>query len=89
MSQKSSVPQPAPSVSWALTPDKLRRLLPGISPKVLTQRLRELEASSIAWRQQDTMVPPRVTYGPTVMGNDVHASLKALDAPAGRWLPDR
>jgi DNA-binding HxlR family transcriptional regulator len=68
---------------------ELRRLLPGISPKVLTQRLRELEADSIAWRQPDTMVPPRVTYGLTGMGNDVHASLKALDAPAGRWLPDR
>jgi DNA-binding HxlR family transcriptional regulator len=68
---------------------ELRRLLPGISPKVLTQRLRELEADALAWRQQDTMVPPRVTYGLTGMGNDVHASLKALDAPAGRWLPDR
>jgi DNA-binding HxlR family transcriptional regulator len=68
---------------------ELRRLLPGISPKVLTQRLRELEADTIAWRRQDTMVPPRVTYGLTGMGDDVHASLKALDAPAARWLPDR
>jgi DNA-binding HxlR family transcriptional regulator len=67
---------------------ELRRLLPGISPKVLTQRLRELEADAIAWRQQDTAVPPRVTYGLTVMGDDVHASLKALDGPAGRWLAD-
>ena len=68
---------------------ELRRLLPGISPKVLTQRLRELEADAIAWRRQDTMVPPRATYGLTGMGDDVHASLKALDAPAARWLPDR
>jgi DNA-binding HxlR family transcriptional regulator len=67
---------------------ELRRLLPGISPKVLTQRLRELEANAIIWRQQDATVPPRVTYGLTVMGNDVHASLKALDAPTGRWLAD-
>ena len=67
---------------------ELRRLLPGISPKVLTQRLRELEADAIAWRRQDTRVPPQVTYGLTVMGDDVHASLKALDAPAGRWLAD-
>ncbi len=62
------------------------RLHPGNSPKVLTQRLRGLEADAIAWRQQDATVPPRVTYGLTVMGDDVHASLKALDAPAGRWL---
>ena len=67
---------------------ELRRLLPGISPKVLTQRLRELEADAIAWRRQDTTVPPQVTYGLTVMGDDIHASLKARDAPAGRWLAD-
>jgi DNA-binding HxlR family transcriptional regulator len=67
---------------------ELQRLLPGISPKVLTQRLRELEADAIAWRQQETVVPLRVTYGLTGMGNDVHASLKAFDAPARRWLAD-
>ena len=65
---------------------ELRRLLPGISPKVLTQRLRELEADAIAWRQEDKAVQVRVTYGLTSMGNDVHASLKAFDAPARRWL---
>ena len=68
---------------------ELQRLLPGISPKVLTQRLRELEADAFAWRQQEAVVPPRVTYGLTSMGNDVHVSLKALDAPARRWLTNR
>ena len=67
---------------------ELQRLLPGISPKVLTQRLRELEADGIAWRRQETVVPLKVTYGLTDMGNDVHASLKAFDEPARRWLMD-
>ena len=66
----------------------LRQRLAGISPKVLTQRLRELEAAGLLWREQETTVPPKVTYGLTEMGRDVHAALKALDAPARRWLPD-
>lgn len=65
----------------------LRQRLEGISPKVLTQRLRELEAGGLLWRQQESTVPPKVTYGLTEMGRDVHAALKALDAPARRWLP--
>lgn len=68
---------------------ELQRLLPGISPKVLTQRLRELEADALAWRRQETVVPLRVTYGLIDMGSDVHTSLKAFDAPARRWLMDR
>lgn len=65
----------------------LRQRLEGISPTVLTQRLRELEAGGLLWRQQESTVPPKVTYGLTEMGRDVHAALKALDAPARRWLP--
>ena len=64
----------------------LRQRLDGISPKVLTQRLRELEAAGLLWRAQETTVPPKVTYGLTEMGQDVHAALKGLDVPARRWL---
>ena len=65
---------------------ELQRLLPDISPKVLTQRLRELEANGLAWRRQEAVIPPRVSYGLTPMGQDVDRALKAFDAPAGRWL---
>ena len=65
----------------------LRQRLEGISPKVLTQRLRELEAAGLLWREQEPTVPPKVNYGLTEMGRDVHGALKALDAPARRWLP--
>ena len=35
----------------------------GISPKVLTQRLRELEADGLVWRAHEPTIPPKVTSG--------------------------
>ena len=64
----------------------MQRLVTGISPKVLTQRLRELEADGLVWREHEPTIPPKVTYGLTEMGLDVHTALKAFDAPAKRWL---
>lgn len=63
----------------------LRRSLPGISPKVLTQRLRELEADGLAWRAQENTIPPKVTYGLTATGRDVHRVLEAFDPVARAW----
>jgi DNA-binding HxlR family transcriptional regulator len=41
---------------------ELKRLLPGISQKMLTQQLRELEADGIIVRTAHPQVPPRVDY---------------------------
>lgn len=57
----------------------LRRTIVGISPKVLTQRLRELEADGLAWREQENTIPPKVTYGLTAVGLAVHTVLKGFD----------
>ena len=57
----------------------LRRAIEGISPKVLTQRLRELEADGLAWREQEDTIPPKVTYGLTETGRSVHRVLKGFD----------
>lgn len=57
----------------------LRRMIGGISPKVLTQRLRELEADGLAWREQENTIPPKVTYGLTETGRAVHTVLKGFD----------
>jgi DNA-binding HxlR family transcriptional regulator len=65
---------------------EIQRLIMGISPKVLTQRLRELEADGLVWREHEPTIPPKVTYGLTEMGQDVHTALKAFDAPAKHWL---
>lgn len=65
---------------------QLQRSLPKISSKVLTQRLRELERDGLVWRNHEPTIPPKVTYGLTEMGDDVHRSLKALEGPARKWL---
>jgi len=57
----------------------LRRAITGISPKVLTQRLRELEADGLVWREQENTIPPKVTYGLTETGQAVHRVLKEVE----------
>ena len=57
----------------------LRRRIAGISPKVLTTRLRELEADGLIWREQENTIPPKVTYGLTETGLAVHAVLKNIE----------
>ncbi len=64
----------------------LRRKIAGISPKVLTQRLRELETDGLAWREQENTIPPKVTYGLTDTGLAVHRVLKGFD-PIARDMP--
>ncbi|QXT38146.1 winged helix-turn-helix transcriptional regulator [Gymnodinialimonas ceratoperidinii] len=57
----------------------LKRTIAGISPKVLTQRLRELEADGLVWREQENTIPPKVTYGLTEAGHAIHEVLKQFD----------
>ena len=47
---------------------ELRRDISGISPKVLTQKLRELERDGILTRQIYATIPPRVDYNLTSLG---------------------
>jgi DNA-binding HxlR family transcriptional regulator len=65
---------------------EIQRLVIGISPKVLTQRLRELEADGLVWRAHEPTIPPKVTSGWPRWGQEVHTALKAFDAPAKRWF---
>ena len=46
----------------------LLRSLPGISKKMLTQTLRELEASGLVHRRVQDTVPPGVDYSLTPLG---------------------
>ncbi len=62
-----------------------RRLLPGISEKVLTQQLRELEADGIVHREVYDQVPPRVEYSLTGHGQRLNTAL----APLGEWGKER
>ena len=46
----------------------LRRLMPGISQKVLTQQLRELMSDGLVHRQPQGAIPARVEYSLTDYG---------------------
>jgi DNA-binding HxlR family transcriptional regulator len=57
---------------------ELRRLIPGITEKMLIQQLRELEADDIVSRRVYATVPPKVEYSLTKYGRTVERALKAI-----------
>lgn len=57
---------------------ELRRLMPPISQKMLTQQLRELEADGLVARQVHDQVPPKVVYSLTQQGRTLEPILRAL-----------
>jgi DNA-binding HxlR family transcriptional regulator len=57
---------------------ELRRLVPGISEKMLSQRLRELEADGLITRRDLGTVPPHVEYELTEQGRSLAPVLQAL-----------
>ena len=59
----------------------LRRRGAPITPKVLAEQLRELEADGIVHREVFDEVPPRVEYSLTADGVALNAALEAL----GEW----
>ncbi|MFC7404894.1 winged helix-turn-helix transcriptional regulator [Georgenia alba] len=64
---------------------ELRRGLPGVSEKMLTQHLREMEQDGLVHREVYAEVPPRVEYSLTEHGRTLNAAL----APLGAWGSDR
>ncbi|MBM2614596.1 helix-turn-helix transcriptional regulator [Actinoplanes sp. LDG1-06] len=57
---------------------ELRRLTPGISEKMLSQRLRELEADGLVVRRDLGTVPPHVEYDLTEEGRTLIPVLQAM-----------
>ncbi len=73
-------------ILWRLHPDarrfgELKRLVTGITEKMLIQQLREMEADGLVRRQAYPEIPPRVEYSLTPMG----ISLKELLGPLCEW----
>jgi DNA-binding HxlR family transcriptional regulator len=64
---------------------QLKKQMPSISAKVLTERLRMLEAVGIVDRHHEPSIPPKVTYSLTDRGHELDAALDALDALALKW----
>lgn len=67
--------------------NKLLMGIPGISDRVLTERLRELEAEGLAERLVDPGPPVRVTYQLTDRGRELAPVIAAIDAWAGEGRP--
>ena len=60
---------------------ELKRLLPGITQKMLIQQLRELESDGLVFRKVYAQVPPKVEYSLTERGKSLGPVLKAIN----RW----
>ena len=65
---------------------ELRKLLPGISEKVLTSQLRQLETDGIVNRKITHSSPPQVTYSLTSAGEELIEPMSALCAWGTRHL---
>lgn len=59
---------------------ELRRVMPEITQKVLTQQLRELEDDGLVERKVYPVVPPRVDYNLTQLGKSLEPVLDAMAA---------
>jgi len=57
---------------------ELRRLLPGVSERMLTLQLREMEADGIIRREVFAEVPPRVEYSVTAFGFTLNDAVTAM-----------
>lgn len=64
---------------------ELRRLVPGITEKVLASHLREMEADGVVRRVSYDEVPPRVEYSLTEDGVRLNRALE----PLADWGRDR
>ena len=60
--------------------NELTRNVVGISAKVLTENLRELEEDGILSRKVYPEVPPKVEYSLTKKGNDLKPVVEAMKA---------
>jgi DNA-binding HxlR family transcriptional regulator len=74
-----------PLILWALHVGtrrfgELRREVPGISEKMLTQQLREMETDGIVHREVYRQVPPKVEYSLTELGASLNTALLPLSA---------
>src|SRR5262245_23185458 len=61
--------------------NELRRKLPGITQKMLTQQLRHLQRFGVIERRQFAEIPPRVEYSLTEIGK----TLVPLLAQISKW----
>lgn len=59
--------------------------VPGLSDRLLSERLRELESQGIVTRTVFPEVPVRIEYHLTEKGRELEAVVAAVDAWTARW----
>lgn len=64
---------------------ELRKAVPGLSDRLLSQRLRELEEEGLVQREVEAGTPVRVTYSLTKMGDALGPTLSELKSWAKQW----
>jgi DNA-binding HxlR family transcriptional regulator len=57
----------------------LQKKVPGISNKMFTQTVRELEKDGLIFREVFPVVPPKVEYGLSARGKSLEHVLRSLD----------
>ncbi|MER7893042.1 helix-turn-helix domain-containing protein [Micromonospora sp. NPDC094482] len=62
-------------------PGELRRKLPGLTEKVLTQALREMESDGLVHREVHDVLPLKTEYSLTPFGRDLSEAL----TPVADW----
>ena len=81
-------------VLWALAHHgrlrftELQGHLPGITPKVLTERLRQLERDGLIARTYHREIPPRVEYEMTALGQTLVPVFQTLTQWSEKHLDD-
>jgi len=64
---------------------ELRKSLPKITHKMLTQQLRELEADEIITRKVYPVIPPKVEYSLTLLGKSIIPVIDLLSEWGGEY----
>jgi DNA-binding HxlR family transcriptional regulator len=64
---------------------EIKARMPGISSKVLTERLRHLEASGLIDRDYRPTIPPAVSYALTARGEQLKTVLDQINTIALQW----
>jgi len=64
---------------------ELGKAIPGLSDRLLSQRLRELEDEGLVEREVEAGTPVRVTYSLTPTGEGLGPAIGELKAWAKRW----
>lgn len=68
---------------------ELARAVPGLSDRLLSQRLRELEEAGVVEREVEPGTPVKVSYSLTEKGADLRPAITELRAWARRWKNTR